>query len=502
MKKFKIILLITLGFTFNSCELEESPIFLDKDAVYTNITVARSALDGIYQGLTSYGGQEQRLFVVNGYSGHFNTGKNGNSNSNINNSNLFSLSPNYDKDSSDMWQALYNTIGRCNGAIVNITPTENVSGFNDILGQAYFVRAWTYFSLVRLFGDIPLWLTLPDSDNLNLPKSTARDVYAQIISDAEMALSLMNGQDQGSGYPKEFAANMLLAKVYMTLATNPTLQASGMSEAQYWQMAYSEATKVYGQYSLVSEYSSLFTNEVRNSSESIFELQISEAAANSQMGRNFSPWKWKAGQCFGWFKVHADVYDDHAATYPGDPRIEGTYLYEYTRADNGNTARFYPANASRSRYFNAHPFLFKFANKDKTSATQFGDQNLIIYRYADLLLMLAEISNELQNGEQIGYVSEVLNRAGMAPHSGFTGTKEEFRDAIMREYRYELLGEGEDSHNNRRRGHLYFMTHVIDKHNNAPNLKNSVDLILSADPTKVMQLPIPLVEINTNELID
>ena len=110
--------------------------------------------------------------------------------------------------------------------------------------------------------------------NLNLPKSTARDVYAQIISDAEIALNLMNGQNQGSGYPKEYAANMLLSKGYMTLATNPTLQASGMSEAQYWQMAYSEASKVYGQYSLVSDYSSLFTNEVRNSSESIFELSI------------------------------------------------------------------------------------------------------------------------------------------------------------------------------------------------------------------------------------
>jgi hypothetical protein len=502
MKNYKIILLISLSFTFNSCELEESPIFLDKDAVYGNLNVARSALDGIYQGLTSYGGQEQRLFVVNGYSGFFNTGKNGNSNKNINNSNLFSLSPNYDKDSSDMWQALYNTIGRCNGAIENIAVTDTDSGFNDILGQAYFVRAWTYFSLVRLFGDIPLWITLPDSENLNLGKSTSRDVYSQIISDAEMALSLMNGQLQGSGYPRQYAANMLLAKVYMTLATNPTLQASGMSEVQYWQKAYNEARKVYGQYSLVSDYTSLFTNEARNTSESIFELQISEAAANSQMGRNFSPWKWKKGQCFGWFKVHADVYDDHAATYPGDPRIIGTYLYEYSRADNGNSAKFYPANPSRSKYFNAHPFFFKYANKDTNSSTQYGNQNLIIYRYADLLIMLAEISNELQNGEQLGYVAEVLNRAGMSPHSGFTGSKEDFRDAVMREYRYELLGEGEDSHNNRRRGHLYFMTNVIDVHNNAPNLKNNVDLILNSDPLKVMLLPIPLVEINTNELID
>ena len=89
-------------------------------------------------------------------------------------------------------------IGRCNGAINNITTVASTSdinelGFNDISGQAYFVRAWSYFSLVRLWGDIPLWLTLPDSDNLSKAKTSAKEVYAQIISDAQMATSLMNG---------------------------------------------------------------------------------------------------------------------------------------------------------------------------------------------------------------------------------------------------------------------------------------------------------------------
>ena len=47
----------------------------------------------------------------------------------------------------------------------NTIEAEIDLGFNDIAGQAYFVRAWSYFSLVRLYGDIPLWLTLPDSNN-------------------------------------------------------------------------------------------------------------------------------------------------------------------------------------------------------------------------------------------------------------------------------------------------------------------------------------------------
>ena len=505
MKNLKIILLTFIGLTFYTCDLEEDPIFLDAEATYADLQVARGALDGIYQQLSSYMAMEQRIFVLNGFSGLFVTKKNGNSNNNVNNINLFSLKPTYDRDSQNMWQGMYAAIGRCNGAIANITtydsPTEaSELGFNDIAGQAYFVRAWSYLNLVRLWEDIPLWLELPDSDNLAKPKTLAKDVYAQIILDAQMATGLING-NTGAGYPKQYAANMLLAKVYMTLATNPSLRADGISEAQYWQMAYDEAILAYGQYSLVADYSSLFTDEFENSTESIFELQLAQDAANSQMGRNFTPFKYKLGQHFGWLQVSADVLLDHMATYPDDPRIDGSYIYEYNRADNGNLIQHYPAISNRNIFTKSHPFLFKFVEKDTQHNNQFGDQNLIIYRYADLLLMLAEISNELQNDQQLGYVTEVLDRVGMS-NDAYLGGQSSFRDAIMNEYRYELIGEGEDAHNNRRRGFDYFLTNTINKHNNNPIFSPNVDLTLSTDPNQVMKLPIPLTEINTNILID
>jgi hypothetical protein len=295
-----------------------------------------------------------------------------------------------------------------------------------------------------------------------------------------------------------------LAKLYMTLATNPDLREGALTEMEYWQMAYEEAMKVYGQYSLVSDYSSLFTDTNENSSESIFELQISQDASNSQMGRNFTPNNYKVSQNFGWFRVHADVFEIHRDTYPTDPRIEATYLYDYTHAINGRPQRTYPANPNRPIVRAAHPFLFKFAEKDKTHSNQYNSQNIVVYRYADLLLMLAEISNELQNGQQLGYVTEVLSRVGVSPHAGYLGAQEEFRDAIMNEYRFELIGEGEDSHNNRRRGFDYFLNNTILPHNNnsSPGFKASVDILLSTDPSQVMNLPIPQSEINTNELIN
>ena len=117
--------------------------------------------------------------------------------------------------------------------------------------------------------------------------------------------------------------------------------------------------------------------------------------------------------------------------------------------------------------------------------------------------MLAEISNELQNGEQLGYVTEVLSRVNLNNNAYATADQETFRDLIMKEYSYELLGEGEDAHNNRRRGFDYFLNNIIIPHNTNSSLNfNAFDLTLSENESEVMYLPLPATEINTNELIN
>ena len=399
-------------------------------------------------------------------------------------------------------------MSRANAAIDNSTTDPdstdpNQIRINDVIGHAYFSRSYAYFSITRLWGDIPVWTNLPEADNTSMAKTPSKEVYKLIVEDAILAKSLLNGS-AGVGFPKAHAAQMLLAKVYMLLATNPELQDDDLSENDYWNLAYTEAKEIYnsGDYSLVPDYSSLFDGTNENSTESIFELQNSQDAGNSQMGRNYTPWKYKAGQAFGWFSISADVYDYHFAHYPNDMRLDATYLHEYQRADTGGTVRVYPSNSSRSGFGNAHPYLFKHAEKDKSHTNQYNSQNLIIYRYADLLLMLAEISNELDNGEQLGYVSEVLERAGLTPHAGYLTDKDSFRDAIMDEYRFELLGEGHDSYNNRRRGYAYFLENTINRHNNNPNFKASVDVLLNDVESDVMSLDIPLLEINNNELLN
>ena len=229
--------------TFLSCELDEEPIFLDA-SIYDSASTAQSARDGIYEGLTNYDAQERRYFIANGFTGTFGTGRSGNTVTNLFNRTLMSLKPTADTDNDLLWGRLYSTISRCNAAIANV-QTGQSNELDDVAGHAYFVRSWAYYYLVRLYGDVPLWTELPSSTNFSLPLSAENDIYTQIIADAKMAQGLMNG-NSGIGYPTKSAAEMLLAKVYMTLATSTTLGSPELSESEYWQMAYDEAIKVYG----------------------------------------------------------------------------------------------------------------------------------------------------------------------------------------------------------------------------------------------------------------
>ncbi len=529
MKYFKYLILAMPILFIMGCDLDEEPPFLD-ETIYTNAQSAQAARDGIYQSLTTYNTQERRLFITNLYSGLMFTGKGGNRVNTRDMSTLVSLKPGYHMDADWLWTGLYQTIARCNGAISNINTTASPSSkdevvFNDVAGHAYFVRAWSYFELVNLFGDVPLWLDLPSSDNTNKALSSKSDVVQQIISDASTAASMLNG-NAGIGYPKAHAASMLLAKVYMTIATNNDLQVDG-SSMDYWNLANQAAQSAYGHYSLVNDFGSLFTVQGENSAESMFELQISQDATNSQMGRNFTPWKYKAGMHFGWFRVSAFQHDKHLKAYGGnttwnannlstypDSRYKATYLSQYQRADRTPPAglvKVYPHNPTRGRFAIAHPYLFKWAEKDKTHNNQFNSQNIVVYRYAELLLMLAEISNELGNGQQMTYLQPVLDRAGVTARPQFSQGQSAFRDAIMDEYKFELIGEGHDSWHVRRRGVQYFINKTLSPHNNSFGKKvgvgwkkyiKNLEVEFSTDPNQIMQMPIPISEVNTNELIN
>jgi len=405
-----------------------------------------------------------------------------------------------------LWPQMFSTVNVANTIINNLENTTiDLSNKNTSLGQAYFIRAVTYFDLVRLFGDVPL-KTVPTSvDNLHSPRSPKADVYEFIISDLEKAKQLLpSAGEYLIDRPKKLAANAYLAKVYMQMAGedggNPTL----------WQNAYNEAIQVYGEYSLEPNFADLYDPQNENTQESIFEIQYGQngAVRNADIIRFYSPQDWAELPItivtFGRVRPNKETFDQHVNQYPDDPRIDATFIYgSYQRYNNnGNVVNqnIYPTTGNGN---NGFPFLNKYIDLNFNGVTT--SRNFIKLRYADVLLMLAEIENELNGpGNAYPYVNEVLARArnsaatpAIEPADWSGMSQEEFRTRILRERQYELLGEGHEWFDTRRRGYQYFLDEVIETHNNFPDLGNR-DYIYPVS-VKNMLLPIPSTEISGNQ---
>jgi len=497
LNKF-IIASIFFSLTIVSCKLEEDPPFLSSETVFETVDGADAALNGVFEAMANYNYYSADYHHLTDFtSGLFISGKPSDR------TNICKLNPlpsqNYP---TNFWKAAYSVIARANTIIANVPADSGNDDFNNILGIAYFLRAHTYFNLVRLYGGVPLRTEPVTSETIHMPRATVDEVYNLIISDAEKAKEMMyDAPLQSGGRPGKLAANYLLAQVYMQLAGND-------NASNYWQKAYDEAIAIYGNYSLVSSYADLWMDPstANNNSESIFEIQYS-VEHPSALVKLFTPGNAYPGK--GWQRVrpNPETIDMHSDAYPDDPRIGYTFISTYNKYPNG-VMHVYP-DAPRNGFMKGFPFLYKFFIKDQTAHTDATNFNFVRYRYAELLLMLAEIENELHGpANAYQYVNEVLARARntanppVAEPADWSGlSQDEFREKIMREYHFELLGEGDDWFVAHRRGYDFFKTHYIDVHNARIAQDNKPYDVEYPDNTKVMLMPIPSVEINANQEI-
>lgn len=346
----------------------------------------------------------------------------------------------------------YNGISRANVILSRIdggTLTEAAK--NDIVGQAKFLRAFNYFKLVRYFGGVPLFVKeVVKAEDAFLSRSSAEEVYAQIIADATDAISKLPppafaGGSQ-SGQATKGAATMLLAEVYMT------------------QKKYAEAeTLLTGLstmgYDLLPDYAAVFSTNNKNSIESIFEVQYLEGLQNNQFSDfiyRFLPRssnttlitgvKTDNGGIGGWNTPTQDIID---AYEPGDKRkdasiamAEGTYnaSYKFTFSANKSIVNYTPAPGKIGV-----PYIKKYLNKHTNPGNT--NDNWPVYRYADALLLLAEAQNEQGNAAALTSLNRVRARAfGSGEHNITTTDQAALRDIIAHERRVELAFENHRWH--------------------------------------------------------
>jgi starch-binding outer membrane protein, SusD/RagB family len=503
MKKITYFLIVGFVFIFNSCgKLEEEPTtFFSEDRVFSSEDGVESAVNGLYYSLGAfnfYGSAFVNLTLP--HSGLFFSSQAANvdvvgMNATPSNINLI-----------DLWAAMYSTTNTANVIIDNLEKSDlKLANKDASLGNAYFIRGKVYLDLYRLFGGVPLRLSPASIDNLHQARNSKQEVIAQVIADLTKAKTLMPDKSI-LGRPAKWAANVSLAKLYMTLAND---------DAQFWPKAQAELLAIIqsGKYKLQPSYASLFQLGTENTQESIFEIQYSHTGGlrTSDLIRLFTPsastYSPANVTTFGRIRPNKEVFDNHVATYADDPRIKATYVFNEYPRHNTTPQKIYPITKTGNNGFTV---IAKYLDATYNGAT--SERNYILMRYADVLLMMAEVTNEI-SGPDAAYtfVNQVLTRArdangdgtpdAMSPANWTGMTKEVFRNRIMLERRYELLSEGEDWFDTRRRGYDYFTTNVVRLHNNNKTIDKTRD-VTYPENTRNMLFPIPLTEISGNQQVN
>lgn len=334
------------------------------------------------------------------------------------------------------WSGQYRNINYTNQVLDNVPAIVMDEALKArYLAEAKFVRAFSYFRLVRAFGNIPLRLHIPTDPNkdYNLPQTPVAQVYAQIekdLTEAEAVLPAKYG-DADLGRATKGAALSLHAKVAM-------YQKKWGDVLNYTNQVMSLG------YALLPDFEQSFRIANENSSESIFEIQCAlvpgnPAASNSQYSQ-VQGVRGTSGVDGGGWGFNVPTPDLAAAFEPGDPRRSGTILFRGTTTPEGDVI---PKVGDNPMYNMKSYSPFKLFVSNFNEGAQ---QNVRMIRYSDVLLMNAEAANELGNsGQALSSLEQVRRRARQGNPNILpavtTTDQTALRAAIYKERRVELAME-------------------------------------------------------------
>ncbi len=364
---------------------------------------------------------------------------------------------------STYWEISYENINRANAIVeradeLKEAGTPDTALLDRVKGEAMFLRAYYYFNLIRYFDDVPVTTQKTVSDD-DLPSSEngKRRVLDLIEGDLAMVADILPDVYTGSdvGRATKWAALTLLMKAQLL--------------DEKWDEARQTAETIMNSSSLAlfDDFANNFDVENENLGERIFEAQIS-ASANADESNNhhahFVPgdlpnsvggvgWHWLNGT-----QAFREKYD------PDDQRISATFITEYptTRIGQNSNDEFptirwsaeAPYNLSRFGGMvsadadpnNPNELVFSSAWVAKwvevgITAFALTERNIVLLRYADVLLGHSEAANESGTGDAFMGINEVRRRAGLEPLEGLSQSA--LRDAIVEERVLEFAFEQE-----------------------------------------------------------
>jgi hypothetical protein len=283
----------------------------------------------------------------------------------------------------DFWNGMYQEINFCNQVLDNIPGIQMDATLQArYLLEAKFIRAYSYFRLVRAFGDVPLRLHVPkDASEYNIARTPKDQVWAAIeqdLTDAEGLPTSYTGADVGRA--TKGAALALHAKV--------ALYQQKWTDAK----SYTDQVIALNIYSLFSNFEKMYRVENENCSESIFEIQAAyfpnnTSASNSQYCQIQQARGGFPGNGWGYNVPTQDLVNEFESN---DPRLNGTILFRGSTSAEGDLI---PITCPNPTYNYKSYIPFNVYVNDNGGS----DQNIRVLRYADVLLMNAEANNELGN---------------------------------------------------------------------------------------------------------
>lgn len=456
MRKLAIFFLLTLMLACNEDQLNlKNPNSYTEDTYFTNSDQCLQAINAVYagfyfQGLFAreyyfifdlLGNEAEQAAPLQGALSEFAN---------------FTFSPG-NVHINTIWRSYYRIVLRSNLVFDKVGKwvplTENDKNLRSrILGEARFLRAWSYFELVKLFGRVPIKESWEDRNEFTPPRAdTTLRIWQIVEKDLQQAVeSLPVSYDEfNRGRATKGAAIALLGKAY--------LYQKKWKEAEST-LALLESSPF--NYFLIPNYSENFLAINENNSESVFEVQL-EHVPGTNTWYMFGGQEWWGGGAthsgrameYGWndwqnvyisdAAVAAFTYQDLSGNPYIDPRAPLTFYghpskggdTDYCNNCAGGT-KLYPYMVSGNRWKKYNDY----ENKEKEGLPE-GSINARVIRYSDVLLMHAEALIELNETEQaLELINRVRGRVNAFLYT-HAGSKENAIRLLRRERQLELCGE-------------------------------------------------------------
>ena len=390
MTKLKYIGAMILALSFFACEgpLELDPAqSIDNEKLIIDGASAAVAMNGLYSNAQDFWGGETTIVmdVATDITDHIGTFP---SWFDINDNNALPDNTGID----DPWEDAYALIYNAN-VVLSVVPTvtDPTLNQNQTLGEARALRAWAYYYLTNMFGDVPLIQNPVGAlEEVNVAKTAQSEIVSFILSELSTAAGEL-GDGADANRITKGAVNAMMAKVH--------------AHAGNWSMASAAADNVIaGGYALAGNFMDLYNGSI--SSEAILQLDFN---ATDQNSLSFFYWDTPGGR--------------HEVG-PSE-MIRTAYTADDARASS-------VADAPMSANGDFHV--------TKYSDFALGSDKPILLRLADILLIKAEAEAEQGNfGAASDYLNMVRARAGLADATLDAGN---FKDMILRERMLELAWEG------------------------------------------------------------